>query len=241
MLQRPRLSVVIPAYNEETRLPATLARVVGYLAGKAELTPAEVIVVDDGSRDATASLAASVSTQGRVTVHVLRLGENRGKGAAVRSGLAASTGQLVLVSDADLAAPIEEVEALIASRADIAVGSRALRRELITRRQPIGRDLLGRLFNLALRMLRLTPLRDTQCGFKLIGGDLARRLAAVQRLDGFAFDVELLARAQRLGATVAEVPVHWAHVDDSRVRPVRHGARMVIDALRVRWWLLTGG
>jgi dolichyl-phosphate beta-glucosyltransferase len=115
-----------------------------------------------------------------------------------------------------------------------------VRRELIGRHQPLVRDTMGRIFNLALRMMGLTRFRDTQCGFKLLDGELARRLAGTMRLDGFAFDVEMLARAQRLGVTIAEVPVRWYHVDASRVRPLRHGLQMLRDALRVRLWLWLG-
>ncbi|MDD5562757.1 MAG: glycosyltransferase family 2 protein [Thermoanaerobaculaceae bacterium] len=234
------LSVVVPAYNEERRLPATLERIAGYLGARPSLLPAEIIVVDDGSSDRTAAVAeASPATPG-VAVRVLRLGRNRGKGAGVRAGLAASRGGWVLISDADLATPVEEVEALLASGADLAVGSRALRRELIARRQPAARDAMGRVFNLTLRALGLTRLSDTQCGFKLVEGSLARRLAATMRLDGFAFDVELLARAARAGATIAEVPVRWRHVEASRVRPLRHGAQMLRDAIRIRLWLWCG-
>ena len=146
----------------------------------------------------------------------------------------------MLVTDADLATPIEEMETLLAVQAGIVAGSRGLRRELIARRQPLPRDLLGRFFNVMLRWLRLTPLRDTQCGFKLLDGDLARVLAIQLRIDGFAFDVEMLARAERMGQRVVEVPVRWFHQDDSRVRPLRHGAQMLRDMLRIRWWLWTG-
>ncbi len=233
-------SVVVPAYNEERRLPATLARIGGYLAQSASLLPAEIIVVDDGSTDGTAAVAETAGVFPGVAVRVIRLDRNRGKGAGVRAGLEASRGERVLISDADLATPIEEVEALLASGADLAVGSRALRRELIARRQPPARDVMGRTFNLALRALGLTRLQDTQCGFKLLKGSLARRLAGAMRLDGFAFDIEMLARAERAGATIAEVPVRWRHVDASRVRPLRHGAQMLRDALRVRLWLWLG-
>jgi dolichyl-phosphate beta-glucosyltransferase len=233
-------SVVVPSYNEEHRLPATLARIAGYLAQRTALLPAEIIVVDDGSTDATSAVAESVAAPTGVTVRVIRLARNRGKGAAVRSGLEVSQGERVLISDADLATPIEEVETLLASGADLAVGSRALRRELIARRQPLARDAMGRAFNLALHALGLTRLLDTQCGFKLIEGSLARRLAGSMRLDGFAFDIEMLTRAERAGATIAEVPVRWRHVDASRVRPLRHGVQMLRDALRVRLWLWLG-
>ncbi len=234
------LSVVVPAYNEEGRLAPTLARIAGYLAQRAALLPAEIVVVDDGSTDGTSAVAEAAAAPPGVTIRLLRLPDNRGKGAGVRAGLEAARGRRVLVSDADLATPIEEVEALLASGADLAVGSRALRRELIERRQPPARDAMGRAFNLALRVLGLTRLQDTQCGFKLLEGSLARRLAGEMRLDGFAFDVELLARAARAGATIAEVPVRWRHVEASRVRPMRHGAQMLRDALRVRLWLWLG-
>ncbi len=234
------LSVVVPAYNEERRLPATLDRIGGYLAQSAWLLPAEIIVVDDGSTDGTSAAAAAVGAFPGVAVRVIRFDRNRGKGAGVRAGLEASRGARVLISDADLATPIEEIEALLASGADLAVGSRALRRELISRRQPPARDVMGRGFNVALRALGLTRLRDTQCGFKLLEGSLARRLAGAMRLDGFAFDIEMLARAERAGATIAEVPVRWRHVDASRVRPLRHSAQMLRDALRLRLWLWLG-
>lgn len=234
------LSVVVPAYNEEERLPATLARLVAYLHEHEALQPAEIVVVDDGSSDGTAAVAERAETVPGVQLRVIRLGRNRGKGASVRTGLAISGGGRVLISDADLAAPIEEVERLLASDADVAVGSRAVRRDMIIRRQPLARDTMGRIFNVALRALRLTRLHDTQCGFKLIEGSLARRLASELRLDGFAFDVELLARAARAGATIVEVPVHWRHVGASRVRPLRHGAQMLRDVVLLRLWLWSG-
>ncbi len=234
------LSVVVPAYNEERRLPATLARIAAFLAGERSLTPAEIVVVDDGSADGTGAVVEAFAPPPGVEVRLVRLERNRGKGAGVRAGLAASRGRRVLISDADLSTPIEEIEALTASGADLAVGSRAVRRELIGVHQPWTRETLGRAYNVALRLLALTRLKDTQCGFKLIEGGLARRLASVMRLDGFAFDVEMLARARRLGATIAEVPVRWHHVEASRVRPLRHGLQMLRDAVRVRLWLLSG-
>ncbi len=234
------LSVVVPAYNEAQRLPSTLGLVARYLAGRPQLRPAEIVVVDDGSADGTSEVVEAFAPPSEVEVRLVRLPENRGKGAGVRAGLAASRGRRVLISDADLSTPIEEVEALLASGADLAVGSRGVRRELIDRHQPWARETLGRLFNLALRLMGLTRLKDTQCGFKLIDGALAHRLADALRLDGFAFDVEMLARARRFGATIAEVPVRWHHVDASRVRPLRHGLGMVKDAVRVRFWLWAG-
>ncbi|MGD1148015.1 MAG: dolichyl-phosphate beta-glucosyltransferase [Thermoanaerobaculaceae bacterium] len=240
MASQITLSVVVPAYNEERRLPSTLDRVAGYLAGDDRLLPAEIVIVDDGSTDGTCGGVEGFHPPQGIEVRLVRLGRNRGKGAAVRAGLAASRGARVLISDADLSTPVEEVEALLASGADLAVGSRGVRRELIGRRQPVVRDTMGRIFNLALRLMCLTRLRDTQCGFKLLDGDLAHRLAETLRLDGFAFDVEMLARAQRFGATIAEIPVRWYHVDASRVRPLRHGVQMLRDASRLRVWLWLG-
>ena len=234
---QPRLSIVIPAFNEERRLPVTLERICTFLGGRDDWRPAELIVVDDGSTDSTAATARAFAPPADIELAVLTLGTNRGKGAAVRAGLAVTRGARVLISDADLATPIEELDELAGRAVPLAVGSRAVRRELIGRRQPLPRDLMGRSFNLFLRLLGLTALRDTQCGFKLLDGELARRLAAELQLDGFAFDVELLARAARAGAAIAEVPVRWNHVEESRVRPLRHGLAMLADAVRIRLWL----
>jgi dolichyl-phosphate beta-glucosyltransferase len=237
---QPRLSVVVPAFNEERRLPATLKRIGSFLAARADWRPAELIVVDDGSTDGTVAVTRALAMPADVELGVMTLGGNRGKGAAVRTGLAAARGASVLISDADLATPIEELDTLARRGVPLAVGSRAVRRELIGTRQPLPRDLLGRSFNLFLRLLGLTTLHDTQCGFKLLDGALARRLAGELKLDGFAFDVELLARAARAGAAIAEVPVRWNHVEESRVRPLRHGLAMLADAVRVRLWLWQG-
>lgn len=237
---RPRLTVLIPAFNEAGRLPATLETVAAYLHAKGPRGWSEILVVDDGSLDGTARLAEDFSPPAGVAVRVVRLARNRGKGAAVRQGLVASRGAWVLISDADLATPIEELDKLFAAGTPVAVGSRGLRRELIERRQPLPRDLLGRAFNGALRLLGLTRLRDTQCGFKLLEGELARRLGSRLRLDGFAFDVELLVRAERSGAAISEIPVRWFHVEASRVHPLSDGLAMLRDALRVRIWLWLG-
>lgn len=234
-MHSPRLSVVIPAFNEAGRLPGSLARVAQYLAGQAHLLPAEILVVNDGSQDATAACAQAFQPPPGVAVVVYSLPENRGKGAAVREGLRRASGELVLLCDADLATPIEEVAKLLSYPGAVVCGSRAVDRSLIFRRQPWLRDRLGRLFNLTLRLLKLTHLRDTQCGFKLLPGPVARHIAQELVLDSFAFDVELLLRAQRLGVPLVEVPVRWAHVEDSRVRAFRHGFRMLKDALRLRW------
>ena len=236
-----RLSVVVPAYNEADRIEPTLERVAAHLARQPHWWPAEVVVVDDGSADRTARVVAAVPGSDHVALRCLSHPRNRGKGAAVRTGFADAAGDWLLLCDADLATPIEELERLReAAGRGIAIGSRAVDRSRIERRQPWYRDLMGRTFNLAVRVLAVPGVGDTQCGFKLFPGDLGRRLAAVQRLDGFAFDVELLALCRAWGVPIREVPVRWRHVEASRVRPVAHSADMLADLLRIGWWRLSG-
>jgi dolichyl-phosphate beta-glucosyltransferase len=236
-----RLSVVIPAFNEAGRLEPTLEKVTSFLAREPAWRPAEIIVVDDGSSDLTADVARSHEAGDGVDLVVAVHPVNRGKGAAVRTGFSCSSGEWVLLTDADMSAPIEDIEVLagVTERRAVAVGSRAVDRDLVTQRQPLHRDLMGRTFNLAIRTLGLTRLFDTQCGFKLFPGDLARRLASAQKLDGFAFDVELLVLASHWGYEINEVGVHWQHVEASRVMAVRHSSQMLRDALKLWWWRTT--
>ncbi len=228
-----RLSVVVPAFEEAQRLTPSLEAIQAYLLASERWLPAEVVVVDDGSADTTAATARRFAGSDRLRFEVLSHPANRGKGAAVRTGFAASRGEAVLLSDADLATPIEELERLVAAAGDaaVAIGSRAVDRDLIEVPQPRYRDLMGRAFNLGVRALALPGVRDSQCGFKLFPGTLARALAGVQQIDGFAFDVELLVLARRWGWTVYEVPVRWRHVEASRVAPLRHSSEMLRDLL----------
>ncbi len=238
----PRLSIVIPALDEAQRLPPSLERIGSYLRGDPMRLPAEVLVVDDGSADDTAKMAAAVRMPAGIDLRILVHPTNRGKGAAVRTGFAAATGAWVLLTDADLSAPIDELTVLFAA-VDVdcvVIGSRAVDRRLIVRRQPWYRDLMGRTFNLGVRALALGDLHDTQCGFKLFPGELARALAASQRLNGFAFDVELLVLARSWGHTIREVGVRWRHVEASRVSPIRHSSQMIRDLLRLWWWRTAG-
>lgn len=236
-----RLSVVIPAYNEARRLPSTLVEIVRYLSANPTWLPAEILVVDDGSRDETAAVVRRSAGADGVTLECLIHNRNRGKGAAVRTGFAAARGAAILLCDADLATPIEELEALGRKlNGGAAIGSRAIDRSRIERRQPRYRDLMGRVFNLAVQILAVPGIRDTQCGFKLFDGDLGRRIAAAQRLDGFAFDVEILVLVRTWGHGLHEVPVRWRHMDESRVRPVTHSVDMFLDLLRVGWWRFSG-
>jgi len=238
---KTRLSVVIPAFNEAERLPATLAGTAAYLAGSGHWLPAEIIVVDDGSSDQTSEVAASVDVPADITIRCLAHAQNRGKGAAVRTGFAAAGGEMILLCDADSATPIEEIDRLATGiDGGVAIGSRAMDRARIETPQPWYRDLMGRLFNLAVQTLAVRGIKDTQCGFKLFNGDLGRELAAVQRLDGFAFDVELLVQARRWGFEVREIPVRWRHVEASRVQPITHSREMLFDLFRIWWWRTRG-
>lgn len=236
-----QLSVVIPAFNEAKRLPPTLQRITAYLTTDGAWLPAEIIVVDDGSADGTAAAARSLEPPAGVVLRVANHRQNRGKGAAVRTGFALATGARVLLTDADLSAPIEELPALVSAGGDriVAVGSRAVDRRLVERPQPRHRDLMGRTYNLVVRSLGLSRLHDTQCGFKLFPGTLANALAGVQRLDGFAFDVELLMVAKSWGYPVCEVAVRWHHKEASRVLAGRHSIQMLRDLVRLRWWQTT--
>jgi len=242
LTEQLELSVVIPALNEADRLPPTLDRIGAYLDAHPDWRPAEIIVVDDGSSDGTAAAAACVDLPHGIDLRVAEHPNNLGKGAAVRTGFDLAVGRWVLLTDADLSAPIEELPVLAraASRGSVAVGSRAVERRLVETPQPRHRDAMGRTFNLILRMLRLTGIRDTQCGFKLFPGELARALSGVQRLNGFAFDVELLLLASIWGFGVNEIGVRWNHVEASRVMAVKHSMEMFGDSLRLWWWRARG-
>src|ERR1700733_3204646 len=199
------LSIVIPAYNEEQRLPATLDRIGSYVE-RSPVPVAEILVVDDGSRDGTAALAEA---RGGI-VRLVRNPGNRGKGYAVRNGMLAAKGDWILSTDADLSAPIEELEKLIAAvrreNAVVAIGSRALNRKLVKVHQPMMRELSGRAFNTVMRLVTGLPFRDTQCGFKLFRQDAAREIFSRQIEEGFSFDVEDLVIARVLGLKSIEVP-----------------------------------
>jgi len=230
----PELSVVIPAYDEQARIVVTLVRTLEYLALRHPSS--EVIVVDDGSRDETASVVEELArTESRL--RLIRLGANRGKGAAVRTGVLASHGARVLFMDADLATPLEELDKLLVyarQGCDVVIGSRGLSESDIRERQPIARELMGRTFNVIVRSLLLGGYRDTQCGFKLFTRAAAQDLFGSQTLDGFAFDVEVLLLAKERGYRMREVAVVWYHAPNSKVSPVTDASRMFVDLLRMR-------
>ena len=231
---RPDLTVVIPAYDEETRLPASLEAVAAWLSGRTEPLSAEILVVDDGSADRTATRAAETGRRLGLDVRVLVHEKNRGKGAAVRTGALAAEGRSVLVSDADFSTPIGEWEKLAAAGAPVAIGSRAVDESLVKERQPFYRVAMGKLFNLLVRLAAVPGIRDTQCGFKLFSREAAQAVFSRATVDRFAWDVEALLLARRLGYAIAEVPVLWFDSPDSRVT-LFGGAQAYLDVLRIRW------
>jgi len=226
------LSIVVPAYNEAGRLGPSLRHALDYLRRRG--VSYELLVVDDGSRDATVQVAEGFAAEG---VTVLRHERNRGKGGAVKTGVLASRGGRVLLSDADFSTPLEEVEKLEARLAGspVVLGSRAVAGARLEKRQPFYRELMGKTFNRIIRLLGVRGLHDTQCGFKLLRGDVARSLCAAMTIDGFAYDVELVWLAQRQGLPVAEVGVVWVNSPDSRVSPIKSSLEMLRDVVLMRW------
>jgi dolichyl-phosphate beta-glucosyltransferase len=229
------LSIVIPAYNEANRLPATLERVLAWLE-TARPDCREVIVVDDGSSDETA-LIVQRCAESHSVIRLLRNPGNRGKGYAVRNGMLEARGEWILYTDADLSSPIEEFEKLRAAAraadASVAIGSRAIDRSLVAVHQPILREYSGRFYNLAMRVVAGLPFADTQCGFKLYRADAARDIFSRQKLDGFSFDVEDLYIAKKLRHRVVEVPVRWANVDGTKVS-LLSGLKAFPDLWKIR-------
>ena len=240
MTENPNLTIVIPAYNESARIVATLQSVVECIRVRG--WNAQVLVVNDGSTDDTAEIVARFQA-GAPEVNLLENPGNRGKGYSVRAGMLHAQSDIVMFSDADLSAPIEEANTLFAAiegGADIAIGSRWLQPETQTHRQSLLRQFYGRLFNLALRLLLGLNFKDTQCGFKAFTRSAALAIFPLQKIERWGFDPELLYLARRAGLKVKEVPVAWAHVEGTRLSPLRDGIRMFGEVLKIRWYALTG-
>ena len=234
------LSIVIPAYNEKQRIGKTLRVMHAYL--QQQPYAAEIIVVDDGSQDGTASIVQASEAAFSPT-QVLRNGRNRGKGFSVRQGFLHARGEYLLFSDADLSTPIEEVEKLLAALqepCDIAIGSRAVPGSRVEVHQPWYREHMGRLFNVCVQILAVPGIRDTQCGFKCFRREAAMAICHRMVAERFGFDVEMLYLARRLGYRVREVPVLWRNSPETRVRVWRDSASMIGDLLRIRWNDLRG-
>ncbi len=234
----PELSIVIPAYNEARCLPGTLRRVLAYL--KARAISAEVIVVDDGSTDETPGIidAWSPNFPG---LRLVSNGRNRGKGYSVRHGMLEARGRIVLFTDADLSAPIEEADKLLAAlaQADVAIGSRGVDRSLIEVHQSAFREFAGKVFNALVRLVTGLPFADTQCGFKAFVRERARIIFEQQRIERFGFDPEILFLAKRHGLRAVEIAVRWAHDPQTKVHVLRDSLRMFAEVLAIRrHWLL---
>jgi glycosyltransferase involved in cell wall biosynthesis len=229
------LSIVIPAFNEERRLPESLDRILDWLK-QGHLAFSEVLVVDDGSLDSTAAVVEEYAKT-HPSVRLLRYAGNRGKGYAVRHGMLEARGEWILCTDADLSTPIGEVAKLYAAAAEqgvaVAIGSRAVDRSLVEVHQPALREYSGRFFNILMRAVTGLRFRDTQCGFKLFRADAAKQIFRLQKQDGFSFDVEDLVIAGKLGLTAVEVAVRWRNVEGTKVR-LTQGIKSFADLFRIR-------
>jgi dolichyl-phosphate beta-glucosyltransferase len=240
MGQVPDLSIVIPAYNEESRIAPTVRDIVGYC--RMTRRDFELILVDDGSNDRTSAIGRSLGEE-FPELRLIRLAANHGKGYAVRTGVINALGGTVLFADADGSTPISEIERLeaaLASGADLAVGSRALRAEGVRVQAKLYRRVIGRTFHRMVEGLADAGVTDTQCGFKLFRAPVAQELFSRMLMNGFSFDVEVLVMAKRRGYSVAEVPVNWTHQPGSKVRLTRDSLRMALDLFRIRGHWLRG-
>lgn len=233
-------SIVVPCYNESARIGSSLEKITDFTRTRG--WNAEILVVNDGSRDDTASIVRGYSRRD-TSIRLIENPGNRGKGYSVRNGVLSASGDVILFTDADLSSPIEESVKLfdaLREGADVAMGSRWLRAELQTDRQPIYRQLLGRMFNLALRMALGLHFKDTQCGFKAFTRHAAQTIFPRQRIDRWGFDPEILYLARKFKLRTAEVPVSWAHDHRSKINPVLDGSKMLWEMLRVRMNDLSG-
>ena len=228
------ISVVIPVYNEENRIVPTLKKIKDYLEKKSY--PYEIIVVDDGSKDRTPEIIREIREKDN-RVSLIRFLKNRGKGAVVKEGVLSAKGDYILFTDSDLSTPIEELDKLIfyikEKGYDIAIGSRGLPKSKILIHQPWYREKMGKIFNMFVRLLVIPGIYDTQCGFKLFKGKIARRLFCLQRVSNLAFDVEILYLAKRFGYSVKEIPVHWINSSQSKVHLLSDSSRMLITLIKI--------
>lgn len=232
-----RASLVIPAYNERNRVAASIQAVAQWARSRPGGSEWEVLLVDDGSTDETAEIARRTAADAGLPLEILTHSVNRGKGAAIRTGVLGSRGNPVLVSDTDLSTPLGEWAKLAQALRThaVAIGSRAIDERLVRIRQPLYRRVLGKAGNLLVRLFAVRGIADTQCGFKLFRGDVARSLFRDGQVDGFAYDMEILHLAQRRGLEIAEVPVLWFDSPESKVSVWRHTLPTLRDLLRIRW------
>ncbi|MEN6295607.1 MAG: dolichyl-phosphate beta-glucosyltransferase [Chloroherpetonaceae bacterium] len=225
------ISIVIPAYNEEERLPTTLRTIIDYFENLSK--EYEIIVVDDGSQDNTAEIAQHFNPR----VNVIKLPKNSGKGAAVREGISHAQGDFILFSDADLSTPITEFHKLqesLENGSHIAIGSRAIDSSLIKVHQPFYREFMGKTFNKIVRALVLRGIQDTQCGFKMFKNSVAKQIFSLAKIDGFGFDVEILYLAHKMNFKIDEIPVEWRNDTKSKISPVYDSLKMFFEILKIR-------
>ncbi len=239
MIAAPELSIIIPSFNEEQRLPASLEKIADYIRNKRPNT--EVLVVDDGSSDRTAAVAESWRDH-IPGLRVIANGSNRGKGFSVRHGSLEAQGDVVLFTDADLSAPIEEAEKLLAAlqSCDMAIGSRAMDRKLIEVHESRFREFAGIVFNRIVRVILWLPFVDTQCGFKAFRRKRCRIIFEQQTIERFGFDPELLYLARHHGLSIKEVPVRWAHSPATKVSMMKDSVQMFADVFIIRWNAIQG-
>lgn len=225
------ISIIIPAYNEESRLSASIEKIIEFV--EINNINAEIIIVDDGSKDNTVSAAKEFGDK----VRVLEQPQNMGKGAAVRRGMLESSGEILLFTDADLSTPIYEIKKVLAqfeSGTEIFVGSRALDNSMIKKHQPKYRELMGKTFNVFVQLIVFKGIKDTQCGFKAFTNQAAKKIFSIAKLDGFGFDVEVLYIARKLGYKIDEVPVEWYNDERTTVSPIKDSAKMFWELIKVR-------
>ena len=229
------ISIVIAAYNEERRIGESLLKIKDYVS--LQDLDCEIIVVNDGSTDNTKQIVTDHKPE-IINLKLISYPNNKGKGYALRQGVLASKGEAVLLSDADLSTPIEELDILLplitGHKTDIAIGSRALRDSQIILRQPWWRQGMGKIFNKIVKLLGLAGFNDTQCGFKLFSGNIARNLFKDARVNRFAYDVEILALAIKRNYRISEVPVKWINSPESKVHPVYDSMQMLIDLIKIK-------
>lgn len=231
-MSEPLLTIIVPAYNEERRLPTTLPQIVAF--AEAQPYPVEILVVDNASTDRTAEIAQEIAAAHPIVSLLYQ--PVRGKGAAVRKGMLAGRGEYLFICDADLAMPVEEIAKFLPPTLfdyDIAIASREAP-GAVRYNEPWYRHLMGRVFNLIVRLLAVPGIQDTQCGFKCFRREVARDLFSVQTIDGWAFDVEVLHAALRRGYRLVEVPIRWYYGEGSRVSPLRDSWNMFREVLRIR-------
>ncbi len=228
-----QLSIIVPSFNEEARLPASLDLIAAFVSSANRST--EVLVVDDGSNDRTAEVAAAFADR-IPNLRVLKNGENRGKGYSVRHGMQEARGEYVLFTDADLSAPIEEADKLLSAlqQYDIAIGSRALNRDLIDVHESPFREFAGIIFNRIVRIVLWLPFVDTQCGFKAFRRERCRIIFEQQRIERFGFDPELLYLARHHGLKATEIPVRWSHSPATKINMMRDSIQMFVDVFTIR-------